>query len=311
MMMTLFLCFLIQPTGEIRAIFWNMHSGNSSDDFLAAQMVEKENVDFWGLSEVSNQAALDAFVNALERNNTGMNFVSKLSEDGNQDRLAIIFRADRLTSLPYSGSASVDEIGNNFFEVDSIKVGSSGLRPSLGIQLKTEEGKEFIILVNHWKCCNNGRDRRDRQASATNTFAEETPGMLIIAGGDHNMPLQGSQRESAFRTLTSRWTYVVPQQTDVGTFRSGSILDSAFAINSLGWHLSTSILRRSGNEIATSREFNDTRQTTDHRPLLLSIKPDDGNGGDAFEELKRRMEELEASMAALKKAMEKLERERQ
>ena len=105
---------------EYRGIFWNMHSGNSSSTFLGSQMVEKEGIDFWGLSEVQGQSDVDIFEQALELANPGVDFIAKISEEGGADQLAILYRADRLTSVPYSGNAFVDDIGDNFFEVDSI-----------------------------------------------------------------------------------------------------------------------------------------------------------------------------------------------
>ncbi len=61
---------------EYRAIFWNMHSGDSSASFLARQMADKEGIDFWGLSEVQNQAAVAAFVTALKAEHTDAVFLS-------------------------------------------------------------------------------------------------------------------------------------------------------------------------------------------------------------------------------------------
>ena len=147
-----------QAQEEYRAIFWNMHSGNSDDAFLGGQMAAKADIDFWGLSEVQNQAAVDAFVAALQAANPGVTFVSKISEEGGADQLAIIFNADRLTAVSYTGGATVDDIGDNFFEVDSINVGGT-VRPALGVQLQADSGQTMIALANHWKCCGGPSNR--------------------------------------------------------------------------------------------------------------------------------------------------------
>ena len=63
---------------DYRAIFWNMHSGNSNAAFLGNQMAKKENIDFWDLSEVANQAALDAFVATLEAAHPTARFATRL-----------------------------------------------------------------------------------------------------------------------------------------------------------------------------------------------------------------------------------------
>ena len=291
---------------EFRAIFWNMHSGNSSASFLGGQMADKEDIDFWGLSEVRNQAAVDAFVAALEAEHPDAEFVSKISEDGRSDRLAIIYRSDRLTPVSYSGSAVVDDIGDNFFEVDNINVGGT-IRPALGIQLKSASGQMVVALVNHWKCCggSKNRERRKKQAIQMNSFAVQTPGMPIVSGGDFNISLNGRGRtDDAFMTLMQMWEYKEPQQQDIGTFRSGSVLDAVFVANRVqGWESSTSILRRKDNKVATTRTFSDNNQTTDHRPLLLVINSE---ASDRLEELREIIADLEVTLQRLKAEVERL-----
>ena len=296
-----------QAPEEFRAIFWNMHSGNSSASFLGDQMADKENIDFWGLSEVQNQAAVDAFVAALEAEHPDAEFVSKISEEGRSDRLAIIYRSDRLTAVPYSGNATVDDIDDFFFEVDNINVGGT-LRPALGIQLRAPSGQMVVALVNHWKCCggSSNRERRKKQAIQMNSFAVQTPGIPIISGGDFNIPLNGrGQMDDAFITLMQMWEYREPEQQDVGTFRSGSVLDAVFVANRVqGWESSTSILRREGHAPAETRTFSDDSQTTDHRPLMLVVESDTS---ERLEELRDIIADLEVLLARLKAEVERLE----
>ena len=292
---------------EYRAVFWNMHSGNSNAALLGGQMAAKDNIDFWGLSEVENQAAVDTFVAALSAEHPDAEFASKISEDGGADRLAIIYRSDRLTSVPYSGSATVDDIGDNFFEVDTINVGGT-VRPALGLQLQAASGQMTVVLVNHWKCCDgaSNRGRREQQATQMNSFAILTPGMPIVSGGDFNIPLDGrGQTDDAFLTLMQVWEYREPQQQNVGTFRSGSILDAVFVANRVqSWDSSTSILRRDGNTVATTRTFSDDNQTTDHRPLLLVLESDDS---ERLEELREIIADFEATLERLKSEVARLE----
>lgn len=132
---------------EYRGIFWNLHSGNSDSNLLASQMVEKGDIDFWGFSEVEDQSDVDIFEQALEAANPGVDFVAKISEEGGGDQLAILYRADRLTSVPYNGAADVDDIDDNFFEVDSVNVGGT-IRPALGVVLEGETGEQVVVLVN-------------------------------------------------------------------------------------------------------------------------------------------------------------------
>ena len=292
---------------EFRAIFWNMHSDHSSASFLGRQMADKEGIDFWGLSEVQNQAAVAAFLVALNAEHTDAEFVSKISEDGGADRLAIIYRSDRLTSVPYSGGATVNDIGDNFFQVDAVNVGGT-IRPALGIQLQSPSGQMVVVLANHWKCCGgpSNRERRKKQAIQMNSFAIQTPGLPIISGGDFNIPLHGrGQTDDAFITLMQIWEYRDPQMERIGTFRSGSVLDAVFVANRVqGWQSSTSILRREGNVVATTRTFSDNRQTTDHRPLLLVVESD---AAERLEELREIVADLEVSLERLKAELKRLE----
>ena len=261
---------------DYQAIFWNLESGESDSSLIASQMVEKGDIDFWGLSEVLNQQAVDTFEAALETVNPGVDFISKISEEGNADRLAILYRSDTLTSVPYSGDAVVDNIGDNFFEVDSINVGGT-IRPALGIELETDDREPVVILVNHWKCCGGSRNRARRadQATQMNAFAISTPGIPIISGGDFNIPLnQGNQREEAFQILSQQWEYLKPEQPDnIGTHKGGTVLDGVFIRDDLpGWDSSTNILERDGNNIATTSQFPDSQAETDHRPVLLKLE---------------------------------------
>jgi hypothetical protein len=290
---------------EYQAIFWNLESGESSSETIASQMVAKGDVAFWGLSEVANQAFLNTLETALEAANPKVDYVTKLSEEGAGDRLAILFRSDRLKAVPYAGNATVDDIGDNFFEVDSINVGGT-IRPALGIQLTGESGDTVVALVNHWKCCADGPDRRELQAIQMNAFAVDTPGIPIISGGDFNIPIDhdGQSEEDAFEELGHVWEYKQPQP-DVGTHKSGSVLDAVFVTNSVaGWESSTTILERDGNVPATTATFGDNDSDTDHRPLLLVVQSD---AGDRIDALREAIAEMEATLAALKAELARLE----
>lgn len=293
---------------EYQAIFWNLESGDSDSSIIASQMVEKGEIDFWGLSEVLNQQAVDTFEAALEAANPGVDFISKISEDGRADRLAILYRSDNLTSVPYSGNAVVDDIGDNFFEVDSINVGGT-IRPALGIEIETDDEEQVIILVNHWKCCGKASDRQRRanQATQMNAFAISTPGIPIISGGDFNIPLnKEGQGQEAFQILSQQWTYLKPEQPDnIGTHRGGTVLDGVFISDDLpGWDSLTNILARDGNNIATSSQFSDSTAETDHRPVLLSLE---FNENERFVALRESIADMESTLARMKEELSRLE----
>lgn len=286
---------------EYRAVFWNLQSGDSKDALLASQVVEKGAIDFWGFSEVRSEDVVNTIKEKMEQANPGVPFVAKISEDGGGDRLAIIFRADRLSAVPYGGTATVDDIGDNFFEVDNINVGRT-IRPALGVQLESNNGDRVIVLVNHWKCCGDPEDlrRREKQAIQMNAFAIATPGIPIISGGDFNIPLnRGGQANPAFQEVQQLWEYKEPQ-SNVGTYRRGSVLDAVFTTNKIpSWNASTTILNRDGNTAATTSTFTDSRDSTDHRPLLLIVE------SDSIE----RLEALREAVADMRAALQRMEAE--
>lgn len=295
----------IATAEEYKAIFWNLESGESSATKIGNQMSAKGDIDFWGLSEVPNQAFLDQLEAAIEAS-TGAEYVAQLSDDGASDRLAILYRKDKFTAEPYGGTASIDSKPNHFFEVDSINVGQT-IRPGFGIQLRTQKGQVFIVLVHHWKCCGGDSNftRRHLQAIQLNSFAISTPTIPIISGGDYNIAINnGGTTRPAFNELTeSIWEYKAPPQS-VGTHKGGTILDAVFVANKIpGWESKTDILKRDGNAIATTSTFSDSNTDTDHRPLLLTVT---ANAEDTIEDLrdaiattKRTLESLEALLARL------------
>lgn len=293
---------------EYNAIFWNLESGESDSSIIASQMIEKGDIDFWGLSEVLNQQAVNTFEQALETANPGVDFIAKISEEGRSDRLAILYRSDRLQSIPYSGNAVIDDIGDNFFEVDSINVGDT-IRPGLGVQLEAKDGQPVIILVNHWKCCggSNNEERREQQAVQMNAFAINSPGIPIIAGGDFNIALnRGGQSRPAFQELSRQWQYLEPEQPDnVGTHRGGTVLDGVFVNDDLpGLNAFTNILRRDGNEIATSSGFSDSQTETDHRPVLLVIE---SNVNERIAALRESIADMENMLSRMREELRNLE----
>lgn len=291
---------------EYKAIFWNLQSGESSDSVIATQMVAKGDIDVWGLSEVSGQNALDTFVTALKAANPGKEFTAKLSLDGDSDRLALIVRTDRLAPVAYSGSATVEQIGGEFFEVNSINVGGT-IRPGLGVQLESSDGDRVIVLVNHWKCCGDAPSllRRRDQATQMNAFAVSSPGIPIVAGGDFNIPLNNDGRtQEAFLALIARWELKEPQ-ANVGSWRGGSVLDAVFTTNRIaGWEASAAILEREGHALATTATFTDTNSSTDHRPLRLIVRSDPS---ERIESLREAVADTRAALRRLESELTRLE----
>ena len=307
-------CLLLAVAGvsaeEYRAIFWNMESGDSNAGHLAKQMVEKGDIDLWGLSEVRDSSALNAFLAALRAANPTEDFGWKISEDGGADRVALIYKKSSFTGVAYSGTATIDDIGHHFFEVDSINVGF--VRPAIGVQLKTPVGEEFVVLCNHWKAKGGQANiaKRHRQAIATNEFRSQTNGVQIVNGGDFNIPFNnGGKSRLPYKDLINNdWTHVDPGQDSVGSHAGGSILDGVFTTNEHpGWAFDTTILRRVGNEEASTRRYSDDSKETDHRPILLTITTGGVDGGG--ERRSARLNGLRSAIDELAEGLQKLREE--
>lgn len=289
---------------EYRGVFWNLESGESDDQLIGQQLAAKGQIDFFGLSEVEGQAALDAYVAALKAAFPAHQYASKLSEEGGSDRLAVIYRTDRLKSVPYGGTAAVDDLGDNFFEIDAINL-SGTLRPALGVQLESKSGQQVIVLVNHFKAFGSGSRKRADQATLMSAFALRSTGVPIIAGGDFNIPIRnGSATEEAFQILTRTWEYKTTPH-NIGTHASGSILDSVFVTNKIdGWESKVSVLDRSGSAPASSKNFNDDADETDHRPLLVVVESDTE---ESIESIREAIAATEAELQRLKRELQRLE----
>lgn len=100
------------------------------------------------------------------------------------------------------------------------------------------------------------------------------------------------------------WEYVEPAQ-NVGTHKGGTILDAVFLAHGLtDWDSSTTILNRDGNSEAFDREFGDSDEDTDHRPLLLVVESDVEQNLDALREA---IADMEAALARMKAELARLE----
>lgn len=290
------------------AMFWNVHSGNSEAETIGRNMAEKGAVDFWGLSEVPSDPAFIETLEEMVEDATGVEYTAKMSEDGGNDRIAILFNSDRLTSEPYDGGDDgLVDLGENFFEVTSVNT-SGTVRPSLGVQLNDGHGQSVVVLVNHWKAKGDPRSLGIRidQAEATNTFVHRTPGLPVIIGGDHNIPIRrdGGAQQQAFDTLTRVLDYLAPDNaaSDVASFRSGSLLDSVFVAHELpDWESTTTILNRVGNRPARTSTFRDNNRTADHRPVRLVVTSDTESRIEALEE------QIRATEALLEQLQDQLE----
>lgn len=284
-----------------RFVFWNMQSNwadnnpESDPTFLAEQMADKGTVDFWGLSEVLDQATLETFESAIE-DATAKEYNAFLSNEGGRDRLAIIYNTDKFTQVgePFEISTLVNQ------------------RPAFAIQLEGKTtGQRFYVLVVHFKCCGGSSNinKRVGQARALNTFANSVP-LPVIAGGDFNTPyrVDGTLVPRAFSELavSGPYEWIEPEILVSTEDSHRNILDYVFVANKIdGWSAASRILRRSGNIVAQPGDpFSDDSQNTDHRPVeaVFSL-----SAGDRIDEIEEEIATLERVLERLRAELQRLE----
>ncbi|MBN9521564.1 endonuclease/exonuclease/phosphatase [bacterium] len=255
-----------QPSaGEsFRVVGWNLESGESDDDFLAAQVAKKKGVTVWGFSEVAGQKTLDTLVNAA--NKAGGKYAGVLGTTGGGDRLAIMFDTSRLTL------ASVEEL-------KLIQLGSKNQRaPLVGHFKGKTTGKEFLFVVNHLSRDTSSPPKRVQQAKMLNAWVKDVPAKLpVVMVGDFNLDFHVTQgdagkRDPGFDELTrdNRFVWARPAKlikTNTASFNT--VLDFVFVGNApAGWSFDARILNREDDKEATSnKNFKDSKQATDHRPV--------------------------------------------
>ena len=295
LLLVLSLCYVSPLSGQciqIKVISWNLQSGQSNDQHLANQMAQKGVIDLWGLSEVRSQSALDTFHQRIEQA-TGEEYAAKLSDSGDSDRLAILYRK------------SVFEPRSGFFEIERIKV-SKGLRPGFAIRLAGKTtGQEFMFMVNHLKCCFSKAsefEKRRKQVRGMNSIADQNSDVPIIAVGDLNTRVSvktGKLIDPGIKALIEgdgSYEWIRPKVLAQTEDTKNNVIDYILVANRIeGWDAESVILSRSGNKPADpNKKLRDSFKDTDHRPVLGIFTMDCSN----------RIEELEEEVAGLKELLE-------
>jgi endonuclease/exonuclease/phosphatase family metal-dependent hydrolase len=243
----------------ITLISWNVESGGALQAAVADRLASFENVDIFGLSEVSAIDA-EAFEFGAEEGE-GVDYDSLLGTTGRADRLLLIWDASR------------------FEQVDSgelLTIGETGRAP-LWVQLRDRETlEEMIVMVNHLHRSNEGI--RHRQGTALNAWAAGQT-LPVVAMGDYNfdwnLPNGDTDHDAGYDNLTKDgvWEWVRPAEL-VTTQCSGwpcgynSVLDFVFVAGpAQEWNVTSEI-------IVVENDFPDDFTTPDHRPVLAVIMPD-------------------------------------
>ena len=293
-------------TIEFRIAAWNMESGDSSDTLLKSQLGAKKGIEIWGLSEVRNNTAAQAFEEGAEIGESS-NFETILRTTGGGDRLAIIYNADRLTLIGH------EELTVGLFRRHRA--------PLVAHFRGNSTGTEFKVMVNH--LARGDANARHDQANFLNTWVQSET-LPIAAVGDFNFDYHvtfgdGGNRDQGFDNMIKdgHWIWLKPEPLlkTQASRRFNSVLDFVFVANPpSNWAGKSTILKRAGDEPATARGFDDSSDETDHRPvdamveftLLPGEDGDDDDGGPSTTEISQiieRLDKLEAQIRALRDAL--------
>lgn len=292
---------------EFRVAAWNMESGDSADATLKSQLGEKKGIEVWGLSEVRNSAAAQAFEEGAEIGE-GANFETILGTTGGGDRLAVIFNADRLTLIGHR------ELTDDLFDRHRAPLVAHFRGNATGI--------EFKVMVNH--LARGDASARHNQAKFLNSWVQSET-LPVAAVGDFKFDYHvtfgdGGDRDAGFDNMIKNrhWIWLKPATLlkTQASRRFNSVLDFIFVANPpSNWTGKSTILKRAGDEPATARGFDDSNDETDHRPVDAVIEatllPEPGDDGDAvgprpteISQILERLDKLENQMRALRGALD-------
>lgn len=296
-----------QPAPELLVVVgWNVEGFERSDPATIAERIAAfEDVDLWGLSEVTDADDAEAYEIAAEIGENA-DYESIVGTTGNNILLVILYDAERFTLI-------------DRLELREIQIG--GRAPLVAHFLDAETGGEFLFMVNHLL---RGNDTgRRQQAQRLNDWAEAQT-LPVIAVGDYNFDWEvingDADHDPGYDNMVADgvWEWVrpnvlvrtqcsaLPAATTEDDCGFNSVLDFVFVSGvAQRWRAASEIIVFEG-------DFPDTDATSDHRPVLARF-----GLGVLVEEapvvtramLLERIERLEAELAALRDLVEQLPEE--
>lgn len=296
---------------KLRVVGWNMQSDftpgtqESDPELLKRQIAVKNGVNIWGLCEVLDAGTLRKFEEGAE-DGEGSDFISVMGATGGRDRLAVIY-----------DSQLFEQIGLPIELIPETRL-SPGLRASLVVHLKGKRtGQEFLFVVNHLKRGGAQNSVRLQQSKNLNQWAKLQT-LPIIAVGDWNFDYDVTSGDAGFpnrdrgfdaliKDHVFEWvrpTTIVKSQADDNF---NTLLDFVFVANApLGWTGVSRILEQEGDQPATTVDFSDDKNTTDHRPVdaLFRLGSPVNPSPTTRTELTDRIRALEAELATLRDQLE-------
>lgn len=231
---------------------FNLESGDSEPQVLAAQMARYPQVDLWGLVEVQDEAVLTEIVAALAA--SGQQYAYLMGTTGGADKLALLYRPQRFTIVRAGEIRLLD-----------VRRFRDALATGLFDRLSQQN---FWLLVNH--LARTDAAARLTQARALNTWAS-VQSEPLVAVGDYNFDwrLSDGSFDPAMPEMTAedRWRWVRPQPMRPTTcYRPEGILDFIFTAGAAqSWPVRSEVLLSPGGDCP------DDEFRSDHRPVMAEF----------------------------------------
>ncbi|MEL7496568.1 MAG: hypothetical protein AAFN77_03095 [Planctomycetota bacterium] len=246
-------------TCEVQFLAWNIESGGNDSTVIAAQLQAFLEFDIVGLSEVADKN-FERYRSAL-----GERFTFVGGQNRYQDHLQLLFDQQRFELIR---NFELDRYGD-------IQLNDGNHRSPLAVHLKEKSSDlEFIVVLNHLA---RGSDlMRTNQAIALREWARDQT-LPLICIGDFNFDYDfhtksGNEAFVAF-LRDNIWQWVVPDplidtnwsDRDGKDKYPDSMLDFMFVAGpATEWSLRSEVIVREG-------DFPDNDQTSDHRPVSLTL----------------------------------------
>ena len=106
------LAYSLTAQERLSVIGWNLESGDADVNVIANRIEAAQGVDIWGFSEVENEVQVVAVLEAAAEDGEDADYQSILGTTGGNDRLLIIYDADRLSLLQQEELSEVNVGGN-------------------------------------------------------------------------------------------------------------------------------------------------------------------------------------------------------
>ncbi|MEM8864396.1 MAG: endonuclease/exonuclease/phosphatase family protein [Planctomycetota bacterium] len=251
---------------NIKILSWNLESDGSDPAILAKQIVDLGKRHLYCFQEVSSRDA-GRYAFAI-REAFGQNYRYLVSNTGRDDRLMILYNADRFDLVE----------ARELFKHGEYNLNKWRHRSPLVLVLKEKQsGLTFNLMTVH--LARGDRQFRKEQAIGLREWARAQP-LPTVAIGDFNFDydIPGEQGNASFQAFLEEgtWTWVKPtpmQDTNYDD-RDGdgvddypdSCLDFAFVAGEGFGRAEAKILVRDG-------DFPDDDRTSDHRPIELTLSP--------------------------------------